>query len=983
MSVDHGQTVEFKIDTNTADYRVDIYRLGWYQGLGARKVATVNPLSNQPQNQPDPLFDPATNLVDAGNWKVSAKWDVPVNAVSGVYAANLIREDGVYGESQIIFVVRDDEGQSELLFQTSDTTWQAYNNWGGYSLYSPNYPAGRARAVSYNRPFVTRDVNYADYYFGEDFAMTRFLERNGYDVSYSTGIDTAARGSELLEHQVFISVGHDEYWSGDQRANVEAARDAGVNLAFFSGNEIYWKTRWEDSIDVSATPFRTMVVYKETLDGAQTDPSGIWTGTWRDPRFVDESDNVHPENALTGTIFTANQIKKGSTNYAVSIDVPAEFAALRFWRNTDVANLTGNQVQVVGDNVLGYEFDEDLDNGYRPAGLIPLSSTTLQIYQKLLDYGATFGPGTVTHAMTMYRADSGALVFGAGTVQYVWGLDSGHDGVNAATDRNLQQATVNLFADMGVQPGSLMAGLVYTTASTDLLAPISTITSPTSSAVLPSDSEVTIRGTAQDIGGGVVAVVEVSVDGGLSWHRATGRESWTYTFTTRGSGEFTILSRAVDDSGNIETDGPQVNVNPVQNAGVYSLWNSAATPSVVDAGEGSALELGVRFMSDVNGTITGLRFYKSAANTGTHTAHLWTNTGQLLATATFTNESASGWQQADFDTPVEISAGTTYVASYFAPNGHFSVDRGYFSTQGISNGPLHASPEGPLGTNGVFRYGSSSAFPTQSYQNSNYWVDVVLNTVVLEDLSAPTVAEFTPATDSSNVAVNSVVAVTFSEEVDPATTTANTIKLLDGNNNLVPTTLSYNAATLTVTLTPGAVLAYSTTYTIVVAGGLSGVKDLVGNPFDQTIESAFTTVAAPAPDTTPPTVTSTSPANGASNVAISTSATIAFSEALERGHGQHQHDPFAGRCNAGGHQRELQCRQPHCHDYTEYGAGQLEDVHDLDSRRSQRREGRGGQRPGPSLLVNLYDDRRDSSVVKPVAEYCHSWHHRLGRSECD
>ena len=274
MSVDQGELVQFKINTDTANYRVDIYRMGWYGGLGARKVATVDPLSNQRQNQPNALFDSETNLVDAGNWAVSAEWQVPEEAVSGVYIAKLVREDGTFGESHIIFVVRDDDGQSELLFQTSDTTWQAYNNWGGFSLYYPDYPGGRARAVSYNRPFLSRDVNFADYYFGVEFAMTRFLERNGYDVSYSTGIDTALRGDELLEHEVFLSVGHDEYWSGDQRANVEAARDAGVNLAFFSGNEIYWKSRWEESIDASATPYRTMVTYKETVDGAKTDPSG-------------------------------------------------------------------------------------------------------------------------------------------------------------------------------------------------------------------------------------------------------------------------------------------------------------------------------------------------------------------------------------------------------------------------------------------------------------------------------------------------------------------------------------------------------------------------------------------------------------------------------------------------------------------------------------------------------------------------------------
>ncbi len=114
--------------------------------------------------------------------------------------------------------------------------------------------------------------------------MLRWLERNGYDTSYTTGVDTDRSGAELLEHQVFMSVGHDEYWSGQQRANVEAARDAGVHLAFFSGNEVFWKTRWESSIDGSGTSHRTLVSYKETHNYPNNpDPSTDWTGTWRDP----------------------------------------------------------------------------------------------------------------------------------------------------------------------------------------------------------------------------------------------------------------------------------------------------------------------------------------------------------------------------------------------------------------------------------------------------------------------------------------------------------------------------------------------------------------------------------------------------------------------------------------------------------------------------------------------------------------------------
>ena len=170
---------------------------------------------------------------------MSASWAVPADAVSGIYFAKLVREDGTAGASHIVFVVRDDDGHSDLLFQTSDTTWQAYNHYGGNSLYAGG--PGPTAAAPTRSATTGRSRRAAptpeDSLFNAEYPMVRWLERNGYDVSYFTGVDTDRRGAEILEHKAFLSVGHDEYWSGGQRANVEAARDAGVNLAFFSGNE--------------------------------------------------------------------------------------------------------------------------------------------------------------------------------------------------------------------------------------------------------------------------------------------------------------------------------------------------------------------------------------------------------------------------------------------------------------------------------------------------------------------------------------------------------------------------------------------------------------------------------------------------------------------------------------------------------------------------------------------------------------------------
>ena len=148
-------------------------------------------------------------------------------------------------------------------------------------------------------------------------------------------------------------------------------------------------------------------------------------------------------------------------------------------------------------------------------------------------------------------------------------------------------------------------------------------------------------------------------------------------------------------------------------------------PGVVDNGSGSAVQLGVKFRSDVAGTIRGIRFYKGAANTGTHVGSLWSSTGARLATATFTGETASGWQQVNFTTPVAISANSTYVASYHTTSGRYSIDANYFASAGADNAPLHAPANGGSGGNGVYAYGSSDAFPNQTWNASNYWVDVV------------------------------------------------------------------------------------------------------------------------------------------------------------------------------------------------------------------------------------------------------------------
>ncbi|MGE5323156.1 MAG: N,N-dimethylformamidase beta subunit family domain-containing protein, partial [Actinomycetota bacterium] len=731
ISVNAGGTIFFKISTPATKYHFDIYRIGYYGGNGARLIAgNLVPSASLPQTQPACLTDATTQLLDCGNWAISASWQAPATAVSGVYLAHLIRDD-TGGDSHIVFIVRNDSSHSDILFQTSDETWQAYNDYGGHSLYGPNGEfdlTQRAFKVSYNRPFDTRSFENASWFFYAEYPMILFLEANGYDVSYFTSVDAARNGALITNHKLYLSVGHDEYASGPKRASIEAARAAGVNLAFFSGNEFFWKTRWENSTDGSNTPYRTLVCYKETLANAVIDPLDppTWTGTWRDPRFSPPADGGRPENALTGQLFRANGF--GADNNALSILIPAADGKMRFWRNTAVAGQAAGQVWTLPGGTLGYEWDVDEDNGARPAGAIRLSTASYPLTTDyLLDFGGTYGAGTATHHMTLYRAPSGALVFGAGTVQWAWGLDADHDTLfypGFPADPNMQQATVNLFADMGVQPVTLQPGLVPATKSTDITPPHSTITSPAAGATVQAGTTVTVSGTAADTGG-VVGGVEVSADGGQTWHPANGRASWSYAWNPKSAGTATLMSRATDDSGNMETPSSGISVLAAAHDCPCSIWNSSTTPGTVDGGDVSSGEFGVKFVADYDGYITGIRFYKASTNTGTHIGHLWSSTGALLASATFTSESPSGWQQVNFSNPVPVTANTTYVASYFSSTGHYSVDVGYFGTNGVDNPPMHALADGISGADGVFSYGSTPIFPTSSFGASNYWADVV------------------------------------------------------------------------------------------------------------------------------------------------------------------------------------------------------------------------------------------------------------------
>jgi hypothetical protein len=169
-------------------------------------------------------------------------------------------------------------------------------------------------------------------------------------------------------------------------------------------------------------------------------------------------------------------------------------------------------------------------------------------------------------------------------------------------------------------------------------------------------------------------------------------------------------------------------VAAVGTAPPVSVWSPTAVPKTAAVTSAHAEELGMAFLSDVPGYITGVRFYKSATNLGIHGGYLWTSTGTLLASVTFTSESASGWQQANFAAPVAICANTPYIVSYWSPQGHYANDAGYFATKGVTNQMLYAPPNGQYGPNGP--YANRNGFPSSSSNANNFWVDVVFTTAI-------------------------------------------------------------------------------------------------------------------------------------------------------------------------------------------------------------------------------------------------------------
>ena len=467
VSVLPGETVHFHVASErTGPYTVDVYRLGWYGGLGARLVASFGGTA-----QPQPRSSAATGA----GWPVTSELTVPGDWVSGYYLARF--HGGGRGVGAAIFVVRAPSSRpAPILVEVPVNTWQAYNPWGGKSLYDDNSAGGRGDRVSFERPFAPAYLQPLEW----ELHLLRFLEREGYDVAYQTDVDTHRDPASLLRYRLVIVAGHGEYWSSRMRDAFERARDAGTNIAFFGANVGYWQIRYENQE-------RTIVAYKSAAD-PEHDP------TLRTLLFRELG---RPECQLLGVMFQSG-LTSGS---APSLDYVARAPADDPWFVG-----TGLAPGMVVPGVVGPEWDT------LPAA--PPGGCVKPSLKVLFDYtGPPIGANSVR-----YVADSGARVFSSGSMRFAWGLDAftpPTQGRPTSPLPALQQFVRNMLADLlrPAPPASVSATAAGT--GTLRVQVTRTVDPRVVAIVVRRDNEIVCRTTGGDC-----------LDRGLRGHRA-----YTYTAT--------------------------------------------------------------------------------------------------------------------------------------------------------------------------------------------------------------------------------------------------------------------------------------------------------------------------------------------------------------------------------------------------------------------------------------------------------------------
>src|SRR5215211_1760324 len=440
-SVNKGSSINFMVSlSSSAQYTMDFYRMGWYPtgtnpdgtscapSCGGRLMLHVGPLNGAKQAA-CPRVTTSTSqdfgLTECA-WTPSYTLNVPTSWTTGNYIVKLTRLDGTKLENWMTFVVRDDSSTAPVVYSMDVNTWQAYNFWGGsgnsnlgINLYGrindvtlANVSGSRAYTVSFDRPYLDQgSLDGAGNFMVWDFPLIRWMESQGYDMTYVTNVDLESNANVLNGHRVFVNTGHDEYYSDGMRTRLQNGIDSGVNMAFFGANNIYHRTTWGSNS--AGAPLRRVHTDKGTLPGSTT-------VEWR---FLSPA---QPENAILGVM---------ENGVATSRPFLVSDASHWIYAGTGLTTYTGSGTTGVvtsgpGQNALpglvGYEFDTRAVNG--PL----LSSYTSAEPAGLQQVGHSFVPAADNGVnawadATVYTAGSGATVFSAGTIQWAFGVDDGYN----------------------------------------------------------------------------------------------------------------------------------------------------------------------------------------------------------------------------------------------------------------------------------------------------------------------------------------------------------------------------------------------------------------------------------------------------------------------------------------------------------------------------------------------------------------------------
>lgn len=551
-----------------------LYRFGWYGGAGARKVAAGGPLAVAPQ--PACPRDPTTSRVEC-SWATAFSVKLPDDALAGVWLVKLVSDDGFDWHVPLVVV---DHRPADLLLNVDVTSWQAYNDYGGESFYtdaSGTMPHGKAWEVSFDRPF--REGHGAGRFREWEFHLLRFVEALGYDVTYTTSFDLADDPMHAQMVHAFVSVANDEYWLPAARDAVENARDAGVSLAWFGGDQVYWRIRRQPSS--SGVADRVIACYKADQD---KDPVVAQMGSaYTTARFRDDP-NPRPENALLGVMY----------NSWMLTPQPLVVADASSW----VFAGTGLQRGDVIPSLVAFETDGRFANGLEPANLQLLGDSPF-IDAEMVPERASMV--TYTHA-------SGAQVIGAATIGWPTGL-----GARGYADDRVATMTRNVldrFVGSGRKGDPDPANAPWKTRQAPAIQPlwaksVSTVasgfTSPAGVAVAPDGSIYVSDPWAFQIkkiatSGAVSVIAGDGIDGTADGPGATARFRWPTGLALRSDGTLFVA----------DSDNEVIRAIAPDAAHTVSTWAGqlARSGALLDGpGQGARFDRPVALAFDLDGSL--------------------------------------------------------------------------------------------------------------------------------------------------------------------------------------------------------------------------------------------------------------------------------------------------------------------------------------------------------------------------------------------